>query len=82
MPSLSTSLCMVSGPGALALLRNLTDLRVDIFNKLVLIPYVNVCSQYRSVFRPIRQRVALYRRLSWRLCLRSAVLDSSADPSG
>ena len=26
MPSLSTSLCMVSGPGALPLLRNLTNL--------------------------------------------------------
>ena len=40
MHSLSTSLCMVSGPGALPLLRNLTKLRVDILHKLVLISHV------------------------------------------
>ena len=44
MPSLSTSLCMVSGPGALPLLRNLTNLvrvwGINIGHKLVLISHV------------------------------------------
>ena len=43
MPSLRTSLCMVSGPGALPLLRNLTNLMclgINIGHKLVLISHV------------------------------------------
>ena len=30
MPSLSTSLCMMSGPGALSLLKNLTNLMSEL----------------------------------------------------
>ena len=45
MPSLSTSLCMLSGPGALPLLRNLTNLineslSGNVFHKLVLISHI------------------------------------------
>ena len=56
MPTLSTSLCMVSGPGALPLLRKLTNLNeclgVNIFHKLVFIAHIKPAVIW--VFRRIK----------------------------
>ena len=61
VPSLNTSLYMVSGPGALPILRNVTQLNdclsLNIFHKLVLIAYVKPVVIW--VFRRIKISMAI-----------------------